>query len=58
MTDNKPRYERRNHVRLKKDLSVQVAFRFSEKDNKESPAQAASILKYIARRRMFGNGRI
>ena len=44
MTDDKPRKERRNHIRLKKDFPVQVAFRFPEENNKESPIQMASIL--------------
>ena len=48
MTDNKPREERRKHVRLKKGFPVQVAFRFTEKDNKESSMQAASILNISA----------
>ena len=48
MVDNKPREERRNHVRLKKDLPVQLVFRFTQEDNKESPVQEALILNISA----------
>ena len=44
MTDNQSREERRKNVRLKKNLSFQIAFRFSAEDNKESPLQEANII--------------